>query len=65
MNALVHRPYVATDSQLAEEVERWLDRQGYLIAYGAQSARADRGDSLIVPSVADRPAGVRAQLEAA
>ena len=48
------RPFVASDATLCEEIERWLDRQGYLIAYGPNSARADRGDSLIVPSINDR-----------
>jgi hypothetical protein len=65
MTRFPERPFVASDATLAVEVERWLDRQGYLIAYGPQSARADRGDSLIVSSVADRPSGIRAQLEAA
>ncbi len=65
MHAVPARPFVASDAALALDVERWLDRQGYLIAYGPQSARAERGDSLIVSSPADRPSGVRAQLEAA
>jgi|GEM_PF-2527590 len=59
------RPFVASDATLCEEIERWLDRQGYLIAYGPNSARADRGDSLIVPSINDRQSGIRSQLEAA
>jgi len=65
MHSVPDRPFVASDPALALQVERWLDRQGYLIAYGPQSARADRGDSLIVASSNDRPAAGRAMLEAA
>jgi len=65
MNLFPDRPFVASDAALAVDIERWLDRQGYLIAYGPHSARADRGDTLIVSSPADRQSGVRAQLEAA
>ena len=48
MHSLPVRPFVASDPATATEIERWLDRQGYQIAYGAQSARADRGDQLLV-----------------
>lgn len=54
MHSVPVRPFVASDATIAVEIERWLDRQGYLIAYGPHSARADRGDALIVPS----PTGV-------
>jgi len=44
MHSIPDRPFVASDPATAAEIERWLDRQGYQIAYGAQSARAERGD---------------------
>ncbi len=47
MHSLPDRPFVASDPATAAEIERWLDRQGYQIAYGAQSARAERGDLLL------------------
>ena len=65
MQPVPDRPFVASDATLCIEIERWLDRQGFLMAYGPQSGRADRGDALIVSSAADRPSGIRAQLEAA
>jgi len=48
MHSLPDRPFVASDPATAAEIERWLDRQGYQIAYGHQSARAERGDTLLV-----------------
>jgi len=47
MHSIPDRPFVASDPSVAAEIERWLDRQGYQIAYGQQSARADRGDLLL------------------
>lgn len=47
MNSLSDRPFVASDPDLAAEIEKWLNRQGYQIAYGQSSARAERGDLLI------------------
>lgn len=44
MNPLPTPPFVASDPAVAAEIERWLDRQGYQMAYGPQSARAQRGD---------------------
>lgn len=56
MNSSPDRPFVASDPLVAAGVERWLDRQGYAIAYGPQSARADRGDlCLNVPGL-EKPA---------
>lgn len=47
MYSIPDRPFVASDPAVAMSVERWLDRQGYAIAYGHQSARAERGDLLL------------------
>jgi hypothetical protein len=47
MTHLPDRRFVASDPALAAEIERWLDRQGYQMAYGQHSARAERGDLLI------------------
>jgi len=47
MHPLPDRPFVASDPAIATDIERWLDRQGYQMAYGPQSARADRGDLLL------------------
>ncbi len=47
MHPIPERPFVSSDTQIAIEIERWLDRTGYQIAYGAQSARAERGDFLL------------------
>ena len=47
MHSLPNRPFVASEPAVAAAVERWLDRQGYQIAYGQNSARAERGDLLI------------------
>ena len=64
MYSIPDRPFVASDPSVALAVERWLDRQGYAMAYGAQSARAERGDSLLGPSKGESPV-YRIQAEAA
>ena len=50
MHSFPDRPFVASDPATAAEIERWLTRQGYQIAYGSHSARAERGDLLLVSS---------------
>jgi len=47
MHSIPVRPFVSSNSAVAAEIERWLDRQGYQISYGPQSARAERGDLLL------------------
>jgi hypothetical protein len=56
MYSIPDRPFVASDPAVAMSVERWLDRQGYAIAYGHQSARAERGDLLLVAKAAEQGA---------
>jgi len=53
MHTIPDRPFVASDPAVAVAVERWLDRQGYAIAYGQQSARAERGDLLLGGTTSD------------
>ncbi len=47
MHPLPDRPFVASDPAVAADVQRWLDRRGYQMAYGPQSARAERGDHVL------------------
>ncbi len=61
MHSLPPRPFVASDPAVAASVERWLDRQGYAISYGSQSARAERGDHLLLSSLSDRIEGAASQ----
>jgi hypothetical protein len=61
MNSIPDRRFVASDPALAAEIERWLDRQGYQIAYGQQSARAERGDLLIAGSSSEPVPASRAE----
>jgi len=61
MNSVPDRPFVASDPAVAADIERWLDRQGYQIAYGLQSARADRGDLVLGGSATEKAPVPRAE----